>query len=122
VIGDRWLREKGGKDDSFASAIQANATSIGREKRGYQNDATRMDPRIWLKPGAAHRKRSANVSARRDFRPTNLGDRTPLFHLHYRLQITDHSPGNAENADIAASAGSGNAERFPISTNQRDAI
>jgi hypothetical protein len=38
-----------------------------------------------------------------------------------------NSPGNAENADIAASAGNGkrrapNAERFPISTDQRDAI
>jgi hypothetical protein len=36
-------------------------------------------------------------------------------------------PGNAENADIAASAGNGtrrapNAERFPISTDQQDAI
>jgi hypothetical protein len=40
---------------------------------------------------------------------------------------TPLTPGNAENADIAASAGNGkrrapNAKRFPISTNQRDAI
>jgi hypothetical protein len=39
-------------------------------------------------------------------------------------QITDYSPGNAENADIAASAGNGkrrtpNAERFPAPSNQR---
>jgi hypothetical protein len=60
VIGG-W---KGWKDDLFASAIRANATSTLGEKAGYQNDATRMDPRTWLKPGATQRKRSANVSAR----------------------------------------------------------
>jgi hypothetical protein len=41
--------------------------------------------------------------------------------------LTNDSPGNAENADIAASAGNGkrrapNAKRFPIFTDQRDAL
>jgi hypothetical protein len=57
------------------------------EKPGYQNDATQMDG---SNPARHTEREVRNVSARRGFRLTNQGDRTPLFHLRYRSLITDY--------------------------------
>jgi hypothetical protein len=87
-----------------------------------------MNPRTRLKPGRGTPKEKRERFGAPRFSPYQSG--RSHASLSFALPVTDHSPGNAENADIAASAGNGkprtptspgtvNAERFPVPSNQR---
>ena len=82
MIGDRWLREKDGKDDSFAAAIQANAISIVGEKPGYQNGA-----KGWIRAHgsnpARHTKREVRTFRRAEVLALPIWAIARLsFHMH----------------------------------------